>query len=70
MEVEKRKEIGSYLRWGDITLIARIAGVDKSTIHLWLKGEVKKSTAQPFIIEFAKKRKEQVERLVNAEMSN
>lgn len=70
MEITKRKELATYLRWGDITNLAKLAGVDKSTIHLWLNGKVKKSTAQPFIIALVKKRKEEIDRLVNAETSN
>lgn len=70
MELEKRKEIASYLRWGDITKIAKKTGVHRTTIHLWLKGEVKKSTAEPIVVAFAKMRKEEIEKLVRAEMSN
>lgn len=70
MEIEERKKLAAYLRWGDITRIAKAAKVDKSTIHLWLKGKIQKSTAQPFVVAFANKRKEQVEDSVNAQLSN
>lgn len=66
MELEKRKEIASYLRWGDYTDIAKQANVSRKTVENWIKGAVKNSTVSPYIIALARKRKEEVERNVQS----
>lgn len=44
MELEKRTELSSYLRWGDLTKIAKIANVSRKTVENWLNGTVKKNS--------------------------
>lgn len=69
MDLEKRKELSSYLRWGDLTKIAKLAGVTRKTVENWLNGTVNKSTASSYIIALARKRKEEIEQLIATEMS-
>lgn len=70
MEIEKRKEVASYLKWGDIKMISDKTGVHRTTIHLWLTGKVNKSSAEPIVVAFANKRKEQLEKLIKDEIPN
>ncbi|WP_052594105.1 hypothetical protein [Aureispira sp. CCB-QB1] len=66
MEIEKRKKIAMYLRWGDKTEIATLANVSRQTVERWIKGETVSSTVEPYIIAFSNKRKEEVERRLAA----
>lgn len=69
MELEKRKELSSYLRWGDCTKIANLAKVSRKTVENWLNGTVKNSTVSPYVIALAEKRKREIEELLEREMS-
>lgn len=69
MNIEEREEMKKYLRWGDLTSIATAAKVERQTVILWLKGKIKKSTCEPYIVAFVKKRKKEVEENVKAELS-
>ena len=64
MELEKRKELARYLRHGDRKRIAEMAQVDRRTIYNWLTGKIKTTSAEAFIIEVARVRKEQMETLI------
>lgn len=66
MELEKRKELAKYLRWGDKTAIAKLANVERQTVERWIKGDTKTSTVEPYIVEFAKRRRMEVERRMEA----
>lgn len=68
MEIEKRKEIVKYLRRGDVMTIAKLAGVTRQTVERWIRGEVIKSTVEPYVVAFSKKRKKQVEKCIESEM--
>lgn len=70
MKLEERNKLRGYLRRGDIKKIAEIAKVDRTSVIAWFKGRVKNSVVEGYVISFVAKRKEEVERLVNAEMSN
>jgi len=70
MKKEERQNLATYLRWGDKTTIAKLAGVDRRTVEKWLAGEVKNSTAAPYIIAFANKRKIEIEKLISAQFAN
>lgn len=61
IELEKRKEIAKNLRWGDAALIAKLAGVTRQTVERYLRGEVSKSSIEPYIIKIAEQRKAELD---------
>lgn len=69
MELTKRRELSTYLRWGDCTKIANLAKVSRKTVENWLNGTVKNSTVAPYVIAVAEQRKREIEELVKNQMS-
>ena len=71
MEISKRKELAAYLRWGDLTLIAKLANVSReNSRELDRRQGKEKHSRAPYVITVANKRKAQIEQLVNAEICN
>lgn len=63
--MEKRAEARKYLRWGDITKLAKTAGVARNTVDSWLRGEIKNSMIEVYVDELIAKRKKEVAERVN-----
>ena len=70
MEVDKRKELSKFLRWGDKTQIAELANVSKQTVQYWFSGKIKNSAVEQYVLLFVEKRKQEIENRLNAFVSN
>lgn len=61
---EEREKMAKYLRRGDRAKIAKAAKVDRQTVERWLKGKVKNSVVEPYILDWVKERKAQIKSAV------
>lgn len=58
--IKERKEMRKYLRRNDLSRLARMADVSRTTVTEWFKGAIVRSSVEAYVDLLVEKRKEEM----------
>lgn len=61
MTVTEKKELIQFLKRGDKKLICQMAGVHETVMYGWIRGRLKTSSIEPYVIKLSNQRKKEFE---------